>query len=62
VKLKYNPEADAAYLRLSDSEIIESEEVAPGVILDYDAEGHIVGLEVLHARTHLATDTLVAAE
>jgi uncharacterized protein YuzE len=62
VELKYDREADAAYLRLSDSEIIESEEVAPGVILDYDAEGHIVGLEVLHAKRHLANDTLVAAE
>ena len=61
VELKYDPDADAAYLRLSASAIIESEEVAPGVILDYDAEGHIVGLEVLHAKRHLAIDTLVAA-
>lgn len=62
VELKYDREADAAYLRFSHADIIESEEVAPGLILDYDAEGHIVGLEVLHARKHLARDTLVAAE
>ncbi len=62
VELKYDREADAAYLRFSQSEIVESEEVSPGVILDFDVEGHIVGLEVLHAREHLPKDTLVAAE
>lgn len=62
VELKYDREADAAYLRFSQSEIVESEEVSPGVILDFDAEGHIVGLEVLHAREHLPKDKLVAAE
>ena len=59
VELKYDPDADVAYLRLSESAIVESEEVAPGVVLDYDAKGHIVGLEVLHAKRHLAIDTLV---
>ena len=62
VDLKYDREADAAYLRFSESEIIDSEEVSPGVILDFDADGHIVGLEVLHAKKHLSRDTLVAAE
>ena len=47
VDLKYDPEADAAYLRLRLQAIIESEEVAPGTILDYDAEGHSIALEVL---------------
>ena len=62
VELKYDREADAAYLRFSRADIMESEEVAPGAILDYDAEGHIVGLEVLRAREHLSKDTLIAAE
>jgi uncharacterized protein YuzE len=62
VELKYDREADAAYLRFSTAEIIESEEVSPGVILDYDNQGRIVGLEVLHARKHLPGETLEAAE
>ena len=41
-------EADALYLRLDDSKIIESEEIAPGVIVDYDRKNAVVGVEVLY--------------
>ena len=41
-------EADALYLRLDDSKIIESEEVAPGVILDFNEQNQVVGIEILH--------------
>ena len=41
-------EADALYLRLDDSKIIESEEIAPGVIVDYNRKNAVVGVEVLH--------------
>jgi len=41
-------DADALYLRLDDSKIIESEEIAPGVIVDYDRKNAIVGVEVLY--------------
>ena len=47
MKLHVDPEADALYLRLNESKIIESEEVAPGVVLDYDANGEVVGVEIL---------------
>ncbi len=62
VKLLYDPATDAAYLRFSDAKIIESEEVSPGVMLDYDAEGRMVGMEVLKAKGKLPADALVAAE
>lgn len=39
MKLKINKENDALYLRLNETEIIESEEVQPGVILDFDQNG-----------------------
>lgn len=58
----YRAEDDAAYVRLSRAVVHESEEVAPGIILDYDSDGRIVGLEILDARKHLAADALVAAE
>jgi uncharacterized protein YuzE len=41
-------EADALYLRLSDASIVESEEVAPGVVLDFSDDGEVVGVEMLH--------------
>jgi uncharacterized protein YuzE len=41
-------EADALYLRLDDSKIIESDEVAPGVILDYNEQNEVVGIEMLY--------------
>ncbi|QQS55451.1 MAG: DUF2283 domain-containing protein [Candidatus Competibacteraceae bacterium] len=50
MKLEFDPEADAVYLELIDAEIEASKEVQPGIILDYDLEGRVVGIEVLHAR------------
>ena len=41
--------ADAIYLNLTDRPIKESEEVADGIVVDYDHEGHIVGVEILDA-------------
>ena len=41
--------ADAVYLNLTDAAILESEEVADGTVVDYDAEGRIVGVEILDA-------------
>ncbi|SJM34911.1 DUF2283 domain-containing protein [Mesorhizobium delmotii] len=61
LKLEYDPEANAAYIRFSSEAIQESEEVSAGIVLDYDAEGHIVGMEVLDAREHLPAAMLKAA-
>lgn len=48
MKLKIDEEADALHLQLADVPVVESEEVAPGVIVDYDASDQVVGIEVLH--------------
>ena len=48
MKLHVDKEADALYLRLDDSKIIESEEVSPGVVLDFDQNNQVVGVEILH--------------
>jgi uncharacterized protein YuzE len=48
LKLKIDHEADALYLSLSESPASESEEVAPGIIVDYDEKGHVVGIEMLY--------------
>ena len=48
MKLTIDPDADALYLRLSEAQIVDSEQVAGGVVLDYDAADNVVGVEMLH--------------
>ena len=48
MKLKVDRVADALYLRLDDSLIVESEEVSPGVVLDYNEQNQVVGVEILN--------------
>ncbi len=48
MKLKVDKETDALYLRLDDSPIVESEEVSPGVVLDYNHANEVVGIEMLY--------------
>lgn len=49
MKIKYDKETDILYIRLKDVAIDESEEDKKGVILDYSADGQLVGIEVLNA-------------
>jgi len=58
MKLKVDRESDALYFRLDESAIVESEEVQPGVILDFDAEGRVVGIEILHLSSRVAPERL----
>ncbi len=48
MKLNVDKQADALYLRLDDSPIVDSKEVSPGVILDYNESNEVVGVEMLH--------------
>ena len=47
MRLKVDKKSDTLYLRLDESKVVESEEVRPGVILDFDNEGRVVGVEFL---------------
>jgi uncharacterized protein YuzE len=47
MKLRFDKETDAFYMRLRDARIIESEEVQPGVVLDFDEDGDLVAIEIL---------------
>lgn len=49
MNIEYDPTVDALYVRLTDRKIIESEEVQPGIVLDFDETGRVVGVEVLNA-------------
>jgi len=48
VKIRVDSKADALYLRLGESKIVESQEVSPGLILDYNEQNQVVGLEMLN--------------
>ena len=48
MRLKIDREADALYLRLDDSPIVEYEEVSPGVVLDFNEQNQVVGVEMLN--------------
>jgi uncharacterized protein YuzE len=45
----YDSKVDALYIRWAESKIVESDEISEGLILDYDSEGNVVGVEVLNA-------------
>ena len=49
MKVTYDPEGDVLRILLSNAPIEESDEDKPGVILDYDKDGNVVGLEILDA-------------
>jgi uncharacterized protein YuzE len=54
LELTYDPDADAVFVRLADGAPKDSEEVSPGVTLDFDVSGRVVAMEVLPASKVLA--------
>ena len=62
MKVKYDKETDILYIRLSDLAIAESDEDKKGVILDYTADGQLVGIEVLNVSKSAIQPTKVEYE
>jgi uncharacterized protein YuzE len=58
MRLKIDRENDVLYFRLDESTIVESEEIQPGVVLDFDAQGRVVGIEILHLSSRVAPEQL----
>ncbi len=56
MKSRYDAETDALYVRFADVPVVESEEIRPGLILDFDADGRIVAVEILDASEHISSD------
>ena len=50
MKVKYDPEADAVYFYLLDSQISDSDEISPGIVCDFDENDQVVGIEVLSVK------------
>ena len=49
MKLNYYPETDSLYIDLSEKPSVESKEISEGLVLDYDAEGNLVGIDIDNA-------------
>lgn len=47
MKIEYDPKADAMYIRLAAGTVVDSDEVRPGLVLDFDADGRVLGIEML---------------
>ena len=62
MKVKYDREQDILYVSLSNEAIFESDEEKKGIILDYSAKGHIVGIEVLNASKQVGNPAKVEYE
>lgn len=62
MKLQVDKKADALYLRLDEAAIIESEEVSPGVVLDYNGDNEVVGVEMLRLSERSSVLNLSALE
>ena len=60
MKFHYYPETDSLYIDLSERESADSREVAPGVVLDFDAEGNLVGIDIDRASKIVNLSRLVA--
>jgi uncharacterized protein YuzE len=54
MKVTYDTEVDVLRIRFTDAPIVESDELREGVIVDFDEDGNIVGLELLDARDKVA--------
>lgn len=53
MKVHFDEKADALYLRLDESKIVESEEGQPGIVLDYNEESQVVGIEILRVKSRV---------
>jgi uncharacterized protein YuzE len=62
MKLTIDKEADTLYLVLDDTSAVESEEIPPGVLLDYKSEGKVTGIEMLYLSKRVPSSQLGKVE
>jgi uncharacterized protein YuzE len=60
MRFHYYKETDSLYIDLAERPSADSREVAPGVVLDFDAEGRLVGIDIDHASTIVSLNRLEA--
>ena len=62
MKLNYYPETDSLYIDLSERVSVESREISEGVVLDYDAQGNLVGIDIDNASTKVEIHKLTVSK
>ena len=60
MKLNYYPDTDSLYIDLSEQPSTESREISEGVVLDYDARGNLVGIDIDNASTKVELSTILS--
>ena len=59
MKLNYYPETDSLYIDLSEKTSVESKEISAGIVLDYDADGNLVGIDIDNASKKVQLKELI---
>lgn len=62
MKLNYYPETDSLYIDLSGRPSVESREISVGVVLDYDAQGNLAGIDIDHASRKVDLNKLILSK
>ena len=62
MKLNYYPETDSLYINLSEQPSVESQEISEGILLDYDADGRLVGIDIDNASNKVEMEKLVLSK
>ena len=58
MRVQFDERADAIYLRFDESEVVQSEEVHPGIVLDFNDKDEVVGVEVLRVVKRIPLENL----
>ena len=58
MRVHFDEEADALYVRIDDSKVVESEEVRPGIVLDFNDKNQVVGFEILKVKNRVPSADL----
>jgi uncharacterized protein YuzE len=62
MKLNYHPETDSLYIDLSETPSSESREISEGVVLDYDTNGNLVGIDIDNASSKVELKKLILSK
>ena len=62
MRINYYAETDSLYIDLSSKPSVESREVSEGIVLDYDADGNLVGIDIDQASTKLEIKELILSK
>lgn len=62
MKLNYHPETDSLYIDLAEQPSADSREISEGVVLDYDRDGNLVGIDIDHASRKVDLHKLILSK